>query len=113
MLIRSQDKESIVNFSNVISIDIIGFMKTKDGYFQEYDNADVWKITYSADGTMLYLGEYTTKEKAIKVLDMIQSAYEMSLYCDYAFDQSANVMRPYIFENNTVFQMPQDGEVER
>ena len=50
-------------------------------------------------------------EKAIEVLDVIQNAYEMSLYCDHAFDQSANVMRPYIFVDNKVFQMPQDEEM--
>ena len=104
MLIRSQDKESIVNFSNVISIDIIGFTKTKDGYFQEYDNADVWKITYSADGTMLYLGEYTTKEKAIKVLDMIEDRYNNL--------ETAKVETKLKYWIPFIFQMPQDSEVE-
>lgn len=112
MLIRSQDKESLINVSNIESINIIGFQKTKEGYFQCYEAADLWKVTYFGYEKMSYIGEYTTKQKAIKVIDMIQSAYENSLYCDHAFDNAAQVQRPYIFMHNTVFQMPQDSEVE-
>ena len=115
MLIRSQDKESIINFSNVISIDISGFMKTKDRYFQKYDNADVWKITYSADGTMLYLGEYTTKAKAIKVLDAIQNKYleYYHLKGGPAILKGSIDVAENMWEVPKVFQIPTDEEVEK
>ncbi len=47
----------------------------------------------SAEGDNWYIGKYSTKEKALKALDMIQK-----FICDYQF--------------GGVFQMPQDDEVE-
>jgi hypothetical protein len=96
MLIRSQDKEDLV------ILDDIGIKVCSDRC----------EIEAYKHGVHCVLGAYSTKAKAMKVLDMIQSAYETSLYCDHAFDQSANVMRPYIFANNRVFQMPSDEKVE-
>lgn len=66
---------------------------------------------YNTDKWMVF-GRYENQNRAIKVLDAIQTAYELSLYCDHAYDSSAQIQRPYIFVNNTVFQMPQDEEVE-
>ena len=58
MLIRSQDKKRIVNMDNIENITI--------------DKKDIYAEGINA----LYdLGEYTTEEKAIKVLDMIQECY--------------------------------------
>jgi len=107
MLIRSQDKESLVNLSNIESVDIIGFQKTKDGYFQCYESADLWKVTYSGDEKVSYIGEYASKQNAIKVLDLIQQAYESSCEIDAHIPGNTPYMRVY----NTVFQMPQDKEV--
>lgn len=107
MLIRSQDKESLVNLSNIESVDIIGFQKTKDGYFQCYESADLWKVTYSGYEKMSYIGEYTNKQKAIKVLDMIQQAYESSCEIDAHIPGET----PYMRVHNTVFQMPTDDEI--
>lgn len=62
MLIRSQDKRMIVNFDNICTVSA----------FPEKDSEDI----YVEDGTgSLMVGRYSTKEKAIKVLDMIQEAY--------------------------------------
>lgn len=101
MLIRSQDKKALVDISlGIPSVEYTGeryHVYLNSGYIQ-----DAWRD----------LGWYCTEAKAIKVLDKIQQAYELSLYCDHAFDQSANVERPYIFVNNRVFQMPSDEEVE-
>ena len=47
----------------------------------------------TAEGDNWYIGKYSTKEKALKVLDMIQK-----LICDYKI--------------RGLFQMPQDDEVE-
>lgn len=60
MLIRSQDKEILANMKNPIAIDILSDGK---GHATIY-----WKDSY-------VLGTYSSKEKAIKVLDMIQDAY--------------------------------------
>lgn len=62
MLIRSQDKRMIVNFDNICTVSA----------FPEKDSEDI----YVEDGTgSLMVGRYSTKEKAMKVLDMIQDAY--------------------------------------
>ena len=62
MLIRSQDKRMIVNFDNICTVSA----------FPEKDSEDI----YVEDGTgSLMVGRYSTKEKAMKVLDMIQEAY--------------------------------------
>lgn len=90
MLIRSQDKRMIVNFDNICTISA----------FPEKDSEDI----YVEDGTgSLMVGRYSTKEKAMKVLDMIQEAYckFMSVKNDDAWDGK-----------ESVFYMPEDSEVE-
>lgn len=78
MLIRSQDKRMIVNFDNICTVSA----------FPEKDSEDI----YVEDGTgSLMVGRYSAKEKAMKVLDMIQKAYKNG-HVDY--------------------QMPEDSEVE-
>lgn len=80
MIIRSQDKERIVNINCVDTIAVI----------------DTELVYFSGDkGTMGTLGVYSTKEKSIKVLDMIQERY--SEFCCNEF--------------RSVFEMPQDREV--
>ena len=62
MLIRSQDKRMIVNFDNICTVSA----------FPEKDSEDI----YVEDGTgSLMVGRYSTKAKAMKVLNMIQDAY--------------------------------------
>lgn len=63
MLIRSQDKEILINFNNAPAIQI---MET-DG-----DAIIACSDTYET----YTIGFYSTKAKAMKVLDMIQEAYE-------------------------------------
>lgn len=78
MLIRSQDKEILVNFNVSAGIEI------EEGPVRTV-------ITSYITGCSYLLGEYSTKEKAMKVLDMIQEAY-VNGHIDY--------------------QMPADSEVE-
>ena len=78
MWIRSQDKELL---KNVNSIEIIKF----DG--EKY-------TTIQGDGW--HLGFYSTREKALKVLDQIQYNIE-----------------PFEHESTMVYQMPQDEDVEK
>nr|DAZ39958.1 MAG TPA: hypothetical protein [Caudoviricetes sp.] len=90
MLIRSQDKRMIVNFENICTVSA----------FPEKDSEDI----YVEDGTgSLMVGRYSTKEKAMKVLDMIQEAYckFMSVKNDDAWSGK-----------ESVFYMPEDSEVE-
>ena len=76
MLIRSQDKRILINMNNVSSIEA----------------GDNELRIFAVDGETIYdLGSYSTKAKAMKVLDMIQEAY-------------AN--------GHIDFQMPADSEVE-
>lgn len=62
MLIRSQDKEKIINMTATNRI-----------YVEEVYRANGNLFDISTDETIL--GHYSTKEKAMKVLDMIQDAY--------------------------------------
>jgi hypothetical protein len=90
MLIRSQDKRMIVNFDNICTVSA----------FPEKDSEDI----YVEDGTgSLMVGKYSTKAKAMKVLDMIQEAYckFMSVKNDDAWSGK-----------ESVFYMPEDSEVE-
>ena len=114
MLIRSQDKRMIVNFDNICTVSA----------FPEKDSEDI----YVEDGTgSLMAGKYSTKAKAMKVLDMIQEAYEeYKITCTFltgftghraiveSNDIRVNGYEELIksFKKNMVFQMPEDSEVE-
>ena len=90
MLIRSQDKELLVNFNVSAGIKI------------EERNAKTVVTSYITGFSYLF-GEYSTKEKALKVLDMIQEAYERYEY-EKVFKTGLT-----LFET---FQMIEDSEVE-
>lgn len=97
MLIRSQDKLKSVSYESGLWI-IVG--------------GDIRYLSPTDTNFFMVFGTYASQAKAIKVLDKIQQVYESSLYCDHAYDNAAQVQRPYIFVNNTVFQMPSDEQVE-
>lgn len=114
MLIRSQDKRMIVKFDNICTVSA----------FPEKDSEDI----YIEDGTgSLMVGRYSTKEKAMKVLDMIQDAYadaklnEILLpdVCKSANESQREKDNTLIaktirkdFMKKMIFQMPEDSEVE-
>lgn len=80
MLIRSQDKRMIVNFENICTVSASAF--------PEKDSEDI----YVEDGTgSLMVGRYSTKEKAMKVLDMIQEAY-VNGHIDYQMPEDSEVV---------------------
>lgn len=98
MLIRSQDKEILVNFNVSAGIEIAeGTTKTV--------------VTSYITGCSYLLGEYSTKAKAIKVLDMIQEAYS-----EYQIMLNFSASYLHEFKEKTdgfaIFQMPEDSEVE-
>ena len=74
--VRSQNKEVLVEVENLAIF-------SKEGSYEIHSYTEC-------------LGKYSTKEKALKVLDKIQRAI-ISQLCDI---------------NRIVFQMPQDDEVE-
>ena len=81
--IRSQNKN---NLSNCNSIYYSNSWLLKEGHFL---------LSYINGGTLEYLGKYSSKEKALKVLDMLEN---------YIEDAENGILdRP--------FQMPQDEEI--
>ena len=114
MLIRSQNKELLVNFNVSAGIEI-----------EEETTKTV--VTSYITGCSYLLGEYSTKEKALKVLDMIQEAYaEYKITCTFltgftghqliaeSNDIRVNGFEELVksFKKNMVFHMPDDSEVE-
>ena len=119
MLIRSQSREILINFNILAGIEIAeGPIKTI--------------ITSYITGCAYLLGEYSTKAKAMKVLDMIQEAYAdfesakitstglaTAAYTG-SYDTSESVahgikvLKGYaeMIRESVVFQMPEDGSVE-
>lgn len=96
MIIRSQDKTCITNMGQVTDV-----------LCNESRKGDKYNITaILASGDTTHLGKYNTRETAIKVLDMIQEAYQEPIYQN---DIGCNEIAIY---KNTVFQMPKDEEVE-
>lgn len=68
----------IVNFDNICTVSA----------FSEKDSEDI----YVEDGTgSLMVGRYSTKAKAIKVLDMIQEAY-VNGHIDYQMPEDSEVV---------------------
>ena len=80
-------------------------------------------ITSYITGCSYLLGEYSNKQKAVKVLDMLQKAqaeYEMlrgmstgmgGIMVTYNTKMIVNELEKEIQEK-TIFQMPEDSEVE-
>ena len=117
MLIRSQDKEILIDFGNTSAIEITGASVV---------------TTRNNVGWCCILGRYSTKAKAIKVLDMIQEAYmdfesakiTSTGLATAAYTGSYNtpesvahgikVLKGYaeMIRESVVFQMPEDGSVE-
>lgn len=111
MLIRSQNKELLVTLELLLDIEVSGgIISTRKDY-----------------GWCCLLGEYSTKEKAMKVLDMIQEAYadaklnEILLpdVCKSASESQRGKDNTSIaktirkdFMKKMIFQMPEDSEVE-
>lgn len=90
MIIRSQDKKTITTDLDLKIMD-------RDGISVKY------KICSSKEGC---IGYYSTEEKAIKVLDMIQEAYTQYATIENGFGNIQGA-----FNLPKCFQMPQDSEV--
>lgn len=114
MLIRSQDKTILVNVDNIFNIAI-----------RDINGATA--IYVGSSSGCCIIAEYSTKAKAMKVLDMIQEAYGDSEYTKYVIPEVCRIlsMKPKTEENKAhagelgemlkngmTFQMPEDSEVE-
>ena len=76
MLIRSQNKRILINMNNVSSLEV----------------SDNELRIFADNGEAIYdIGEYSTKAKAIKVLDMIQEAY-VNGHIDYQMPEDSEVV---------------------
>ena len=94
MLIRSQDKTLLVNMDTMQGLNIEG-------------NA---KVTIWHDGKVHNtLGYYSTEEKAIKVLDMIQDDYDGNKVIRMDNNGCSCLV---LDKNPRIFIMPQDSEVD-
>lgn len=114
MLIRSQNREVLINLNSMAGIEIAeGPIKTI--------------ITSYITGCSYLLGEYSTKAKAMKVLDMIQEAYADAelipmtvpnigkMFLEAPASKENELLAEAFGEalmNKMVFQMPEDGSVE-
>lgn len=113
MLIRSQDKEILINFNNSPAIKIMG---TKG------DVTIICSDTYET----FVIGNYSTREKVMKVLDMIQEAYADAelipmtapnigkMFAEAPASKENELLAEAIGKvlmNKMVFQMPEDSEV--
>lgn len=122
MLIRSQDKTALVKFENiVVNLKLPDSLKVICWSWQDAQRS----------GGYFILGKYSTKEKAMKVLDMIQEAYanfEASKIISTglvgatytgSYDTPENVaagikvLKDYkeLIRESVAFQMPEDSEV--
>lgn len=114
MLIRSQNREVLINLNSMAGTEIAeGPIKTI--------------ITSYITGCSYLLGEYSTKAKAMKVLDMIQEAYADAelipmtvpnigkMFLEAPASKENELLAEAFGEalmNKMVFQMPEDGSVE-
>lgn len=114
MLIRSQNKKYLVSTNNI-------------SFYAMDSEVICFGISGIEDSDYIILGHYETEAKAMKVLDMIQEAYEeYKITCTFltgftghrAIAESngihVNGFEELIksFKKNMVFQMPEDSEVE-
>lgn len=98
MLIRTQDKRSLVDMTGLtITINQYKKLVCQIGHEDTPQEIYHYHIEYPQGKFQVVLGIYSTEEKAMKVLDVIQEKYE-----------EAN----NYYVRNTVFAMPADEEVE-
>lgn len=78
MLIRSQDKEMIINMT------VINYIYVEEVFRR---NGNLFDVSTNE----IILGHYSSKAKAMKVLDMIQEAY-VNGHIDYQIPEDSEVV---------------------
>lgn len=117
MLIRSQDKAALLKFENIVVN-----LKLPDSLTVICWG---WQDAQRSGGYFI-LGKYSTKEKAMKVLDMIQEAYAGAelipmtvpnigkMFTEASVSKENELLAEAIVEalmKKMVFQMPEGSEV--
>lgn len=108
MLIRSQDKKTILVLENAKRISVGIYEKKGKDYVYDGGHGKINPNCFTVEYDGLLIAEYSAEAKAIKVLDMIQDTYtppvnDIQLYIEGIL--------PEVVLTNRVFQMPQDEEV--
>lgn len=117
MLIRSQNKMSLVKFENiVVNINNINGKEII-----------CWSQMNPGEDEYISLGHYSAKAKAMKVLDMIQEAYADAelipmtvpnigkMFAEASASKENELLAEAVGKalmNKMVFQMPENSEVE-
>ena len=106
MIIISQDKEKIVNFSNIQEMNIEEWSTMKEGKV-------IWFYVINAEKSKDYqteIGRYSTKERAKEVLMEIIKKYSSYLQLDGgpALLKGQMDIQPNIFNIPKVYEMPKE-----
>ena len=96
MLIRTQDKRSLVEITGI---------KITINQYPRYAGTPKEFYVYNIEYPGETLGRYTSYEKAIKVLDMIQEYYLSPIVRNVVGENEVEIYQ------NKVFEMPADEEV--
>lgn len=91
MLIRSQNKQNLFNMDAISGLG-----------FTEYGTYQIYALV---NGGQYLMGKYSTEEKALKVLDMIEARTNEPIYIN---DEGSGEYAKYFHSS---FHMPQDEEV--
>ena len=118
MLIRSQDKTALVKLENIVVN-----LKLQDSV-----TIICWSLQDAQrNGGYFVLGKYSTKAKAMKVLDMIQKAYANAelipmtvpnigkMFAEAPASKENELLAETIGKalmNKMVFQMPEDSDAD-
>jgi len=101
MLIRSQDGEKVINLNNTTHIDILCVIINGNSKSKHRVLADACTLGY-----------YSNKEKAMKVLDLIQKVYISQNKISQTYMENVGVLESG-YVGCEVLQMPQESEVEQ
>ena len=103
MWIKSQNRDVLVNVNDICFYEV------------NIDSKIIYQFRCYGYGDDYYiLGEYSTKEKALKVLDFIQRKLILHFTETYEIVRpvlNSEQWEPYWKKNEYVFQMPADEEV--
>ena len=113
MWIRSQDKTHLVKCDNIIIEEKTELKIDSKGAVVDFPYVkEVGTGEWLVQNYVYTLGKYSSKEKALKVLDLIEK--HMNKKNAYDILDTENISKPYKITQscNMVLQMPQDEEVE-
>ena len=97
MLIRSQNKEKLLIMDTLVIETVRKSRFSKETEYQIVDGE--------------VIGTYSTKEKALKVMDMIENKYKEYTHRTCSITAFGSVKPEFAFYEPRVFQMPADEDV--